>query len=160
MKNINFVAAPGKQEIELTYLFDAPVELVFQTYIDPERIPQWWGPKYLTTSVEKMEVRPGGQWRFIQCDAGFTEYAFHGVYHLVAPPRLLVLTFEYGGMPEHVLLESIHFEAQDGNTLVTDRTIFQSVEDRDGMLQSGMEEGSSESMERFAALLETQNKKH
>jgi uncharacterized protein YndB with AHSA1/START domain len=153
MTKLNLIAEPGKQEIIITRLFDAPLETVFKAYTDPKLIPQWWGPRGLTTTVDKMEVKPGGSWRFVQRDVEGNEYAFHGVYHLIESPARLVYTFEFEGMPGHVLLATVTFEDQDGKTKLTDRSVFQSVADRDGMLQSGMEEGASESMDRFAELL-------
>jgi uncharacterized protein YndB with AHSA1/START domain len=154
MTKMNLIAEPGKQEIIMTRLFDAPRELVFKAYTDPNLIPQWWGPKGLTTTVDKMDVSEGGVWRFVQRDAEGNEYAFHGVYHSIVSPERLVYTFEFEGMPGHVLLATVTFEElDDGKTKLTDRSVFQSVEDRDGMLKSGMEEGAAESMDRFAELL-------
>jgi uncharacterized protein YndB with AHSA1/START domain len=154
MNKINLVAEPGKQEIVITRVFDAPPALVFKTFTDPTLIPQWWGPGYLTTTVERMEVRPGGIWRFVQRDAEGNQYAFHGVYHEVRPPERLVYTFEFEGQPGHVILETVAFVSQDGKTRLVDQSVFQSVADRDGMLQEGMESGASESMERLAGLLD------
>ena len=147
------LAIPGKQEVVITRSFDAPRELVFKIMIDPNLIPQWWGPKYLTTIVDKMEVRQGGIWRFVQRDPEGNEYAFHGVYHEILPPERMVYTFEFEGMPGHVLLETVRFEDQDGRTKMIDHSVFQSVEDRDGMVQSGMEVGAIETMDRLAELL-------
>jgi uncharacterized protein YndB with AHSA1/START domain len=154
MNKINLVAEPGKQEIVITRVFDAPPALVFKTFTDSTLIPQWWGPGYLTTTVERMEVRPGGIWRFVQRDAEGNQYAFHGVYHEVRPPERLVYTFEFEGQPGHVILETVAFVSQDGKTRLVDQSVFQSVADRDGMLQEGMESGASESMERLAGLLD------
>ena len=76
------------------------------------------------------------------------------MFHLVEPDKQIVQTFEYEGIPgHHVILETITFEDQDGKTKMTDHMVYQSLADRDGMLQSGMEEGSNESVERFAELL-------
>ena len=147
------IAEPGVQEIVATRVFDAPRELVFKAITDPNLIPQWWGPRSLTTTVDKMEVKPGGIWRFVQRDAGGNEYAFHGVYHSIESPDRIVYTFEFEGVPGHVLLETVTFEDQDGKTKLVDQLVFQSVEDRDGMLMSGMEEGAAETMDRFAELL-------
>jgi uncharacterized protein YndB with AHSA1/START domain len=154
MSKLNLMAEPGKQEIIMTRVFDAPRELVFKTYTDPTLIPKWWGPSNLTTIVDKMEVRLGGIWRYIQRDSSGNEYAFHGVYHESLPPERLVYTFEFELMPGHVLLETVKFEEQAGQTKVTVLSVFQSVEDRDGMLNSGMEEGAVESWDRLAELLE------
>ncbi len=153
MSKTMLIAEPGKQETVITYLFDAPRELVFRTFSDPHLIPQWWGPKYLTTVVDRMDVQPGGRWRYVQRDAQGNEFAFHGVYHAVVPLERLVYTFEFEGMPGHVLLETVSFEELDGRTKMTDQTVFQSVADRDGMLSMGMERGAAESMQRFAELL-------
>ncbi len=100
-----------------------------------------------------MEVRPGGIWRYVQRDSAGNEFAFHGVYHDAVSPERLVYTFEFEGMPGHISLETVTLDDQDGKTLVTDRTVFQTVEDRDGMFQSGMQEGATESMDRVAELL-------
>ena len=153
MTKINLIAEPGKQQFTITRIFDAPRQLVFKTYTDPKLIPQWWGPRYLTTTVDKMDVRPGGLWRFINHDPAGSDYGFHGVYHQITPPERLIYTFEFEGVPDHVSLEMVLFEDLDGKTLMTDLVVFQSVEDRDGMLNSGMEKGSNETMERFAELL-------
>ncbi|MDD5168670.1 MAG: SRPBCC family protein, partial [Syntrophales bacterium] len=142
MIETNFVADSGKNVIIITHLFDAPRELIFQTLTDPHLIPQWWGPKKLTTTVDSMDVRKGGIWRFIQRDAEGREYAFNGVYHEVSSPQRLVYTFEFEGMPGHVILEMVTFDAVDGRTKMTDTIVFRSVEDRDGMLRAGMEEGA------------------
>jgi uncharacterized protein YndB with AHSA1/START domain len=153
MTKTNLIAEPGKQEIVITRVFDAPRELVFRTSMDPNLIPKWWGPKSLTTTVDKMDVRPGGVWRYVQRDADGNEFAFHGVYHEISKKRL-VQTMEFKGMSGHVLLEIVTFEDIDGKTKLTEKSVFESVEDRDGMLKSGMEEGAKETMDRLAELVE------
>jgi len=152
----NILAEPGKQEILITREFDAPRELVFQACTDPQLIPQWWGPRSLSTEVDQMDVRPGGQWRFLNRDAAGNEYAFHGVYHEVLPPERIIDTWEFEGLPEtgHVTLETMKLEAlPGGRTRLTVQSVFQSVADRDGMLQGGMEEGVNDTYERLAELL-------
>ncbi len=72
------------------------------------------------------------------------------MYHEVTAPERTVQTFEFEGVPGHVLLDTARFEDFDGKTKLTQQSVFQSVEDRDGMVQSGMEEGSTESMDRLA----------
>lgn len=153
MAETQFTVVPGQHSITITRVFDAPRELVFKTYTDPNLLPRWWGPKRFTTTVEKMDVRPGGAWRFVQRDTQGNVFAFHGVYHEALASERLVYTFEFEGMPGHVSRETVIFEELDGKTKVTDIVIFQTVEDRDGMFQSGMKEGASESMDRFAELL-------
>jgi uncharacterized protein YndB with AHSA1/START domain len=150
MSKTTVIAEPGKQEVVITRTFDAPCELVFKTFTNPNLIPQWWGPG---TIVDRMDARPGGSWRFVQRDENGNEYGFHGVYHDITQPERVINTFEFEGMPGHVLLETITFEEQDGKTTLRNLSVFQSVEDRDGMLMSGMEEGANVSLDRFAELL-------
>jgi uncharacterized protein YndB with AHSA1/START domain len=144
---------PSDREIVMTRVFDAPRELVFKVCTDPTLIPQWWGPRILTTTVDKMDVRPGGVWRFVQRDPGGNEFAFNGEYREIVPPARIVQTFEFEAMPGHVVLETVTFEDHDGKTKLTVTSLFQNVEDRDGMLQSGMEAGATESHDRLAELL-------
>lgn len=154
MTKMNLMVEPGKQEICSTRVYDAPLELVFKVYTDPKHIPNWWGPRRLTTVVETMDVKAGGSWRFIQRDQDGNEFAFRGVYHSVTPLEQVVGTFEFEGTPGHVLLETARFEAlPDGKTKMTAVSVFQSVEDRDGMVSAGMESGARESDERFEELL-------
>jgi len=150
------IAEPGKQEILITREFDASRELVFKAFTDPKLIPQWWGPRYLSTEVDQMDVRPGGQWRFINRDAQGNEYAFHGVYHEVLAPQRVIDTFEFEGLPEagHVTLETLRLEElPGGKTRLITQSVFQTVADRDGMLQGGMQEGVNDTYDRLAELL-------
>ncbi len=152
----NIIAEPGKQEMVITREFDAPRELVFKAVTDPKLIPQWWGPRYLTTEVDKMDVRAGGQWRFINRNAQGDEFAFHGVYHEVLAPERVIDTFEFEGLPEtgHVTLETIRLEElPGGRTRLITQSVFQSVADRDGALESGMQEGVIDTYNRLEELL-------
>ena len=150
-------AEPGKQEMVVVRKFDAPRELVFRAHTDPKLYEQWIGPRGLTIKIETFEPRTGGSWRYVQKDAEDNEYRFHGVNHDVTPPERIIQTFEYEGLPEsgHVVLEVAKFEELPGNrTRFTGRSVFLSVEDRDGMLQSDMEEGMKDSYSRLDELLE------
>jgi uncharacterized protein YndB with AHSA1/START domain len=152
----NLVAEPGKQEILISREFDAPRELVFRAFTDPELYTQWLGPRGLTMTLETFEPRSGGNWRYIQRDPDGNEFAFHGVNHEVIAPERIISTFEFEGLPEkgHVLLQTARFEALPGNrTRLTYQSVFQSVQDRDGMLMSGMEGGMNDSYNRLDELL-------
>ncbi len=151
---INISAEPGGREIVIISVFDAPREHVFRAYTDPNLIPQWWGLREHTTTVDTMDVRPGGVWRLVSRDPDGNEFAFKGVYHAVVPPERLVRTSEFEGMPGHVSLETATFEEQDVKTTVTAIAVFQTVEDRDRMLQSGMEAGVAETTDRLVELLQ------
>jgi uncharacterized protein YndB with AHSA1/START domain len=154
MNQTKFSVEPGKQEIVITRVFNAPRDVLFNILTNPDLIPQWWGPRRFVTTVDRMDVKQGGQWRFVQRDSGGTEFAFHGVYHGVVEPERLVYTFEFEGTPGHVTLETVTLEGGGGKTTATNKVVFQSLEDRDGMIATGMEEGASETMDRLAELLE------
>src|SRR5438128_2154226 len=143
----------SERELVTTHTFDAPRELVWKAWTDPKLIPKWWGPSRYSTIVDKRDVRPGGRWRFVQRDAEGNEFGFHGEYREVVPPKRLVGTFEYEGMPGHVLVETATFEEIRGKTKLTQSSLFQNAEDLEGMLASGMEEGAAETMERFTELV-------
>jgi uncharacterized protein YndB with AHSA1/START domain len=155
-KNAPKFTFPSDREVIITRIFDAPRELVFKKSTDPDLIPQWWGPKRYTTTVEKMDVRPGGVLRFIQRDQDGKKYAFNGIYREIVPPEREVHTFEFEGMPGHVILETSMFEEFEGKTKLTVIDLFQTIEDRDGMFNSGMKEGATESMDRLEELLKKQ----
>jgi len=154
MSKPEIIIEPNSQEIRINTTYNAPRELVFKAYTDPDLIPQWWGPKNLTTEVDKLDARPGGQWRFLNRDAEGNVYAFRGVFHDVVPSDRIVQTFEWEGMPGHVTLETAVFEdLGGGKTRVAAQSVFQSVEDRDGMAASGMEVGVNDGFERMSELL-------
>jgi uncharacterized protein YndB with AHSA1/START domain len=91
-------------------------------------------PRHLSTEVDKMDVRPGGQWRFLNRDAEGKAYAFHGVYHEIRASERMIDTFEFEGSPEtgQVSLETLTMEAlPGGRTRLTSQSVFQSVAYRD-----------------------------
>src|SRR5260370_12457250 len=149
-------AEPGKQELLITREFDAPRELGSQAFTDPTLYVQWFGPRRFIMTIETFERKKGGKWRYIHTDQHGNAYAFHGVYHEVLAQELIIDTFEFEGLPEkgHVGLETVKFEElPGGRTRLTSQAVFQSVADRDGMLQSGAEEGVTDTYERLAELL-------
>jgi len=155
MSKLNLIAEPGQLNIRMSREFNAPRELVFKACTDPALVAQWWGPRETTTVVDKLEPRMGGIWRFVQRDTNGEEYAFRGVFHEVTAPERLVYTFEFEPMAGHILLETITFEEHNGKTRLINTSVFQSVEDRDGMIASGMESGAEESWDRLEELLKT-----
>lgn len=153
MAETEVIIEPGRQDIVTRRVFDAPRELVFRAYTDPELVAKWWGPSQYETVVDRADIRSGGSWRFLNRD-GEGEYAFHGVYHDITAPERIVQTFEYEGVPGHVALETATFEeTPDGKTRFVGVSVFQSVEDRDGMAASGMEDGMRDTYDRLDALL-------
>ncbi len=146
---------PGKQELFIIREFEAPRELVFKAFSDPNLLAQWLSPCGMTISVEKLEPQ-GGSWRFIHSTPDGKAFGFHGVMHEVLPPERIIRTFEYEGLPEkgHVILETLRMEPLPNNrTRVTIQSVFQSVADRDGMVASGVENGTAEAHQLLDDLL-------
>jgi uncharacterized protein YndB with AHSA1/START domain len=147
------VAAEGDREIVTERVFDAPRERVFQAFVDPELIPLWWGRRQDTTTIDKLDVREGGEWRFVT-DGPDGSTAFRGTYRAIDRPARLEQTFEWEGMPGHIVVETATFEdLGDGRTKISTRSVFDTTEERDGMLSSGMEIGMGESYEKLDELL-------
>jgi len=149
------VTEPGTPQCVITREFDAPPALLFRAYTDPKLLAQWLGPRHVVMVNEQFDVRNGGLWRYVHRDENGNDYGFHGVYHgEPSAERGIVQTFEFEGVPGHVSMETVTFEARaGGKTLVRTNDVFQSVEDRDAMIASGMEVGVLESHERLEALL-------
>jgi uncharacterized protein YndB with AHSA1/START domain len=147
------VTTPSDREVAIERVFDAPRDRVFAVYTDPDLIPQWWGRYEDTTTVDKMEVKPGGDWRFITADSSGEEQAFRGRFREVTPPERIVWTFEWEGMPGYVSVETITFEDLGGRTKVTSTSLFHTAEEAQGMVDSGMEEGVVEMYARLDELL-------
>jgi uncharacterized protein YndB with AHSA1/START domain len=149
------VTTPSDREIVLTRVFDAPRDLVFEAHSSCEHMSQWWGPRKYEIASCEMDFRPGGAWRIVHRGPGGEEdQGFHGEYREIVRPERIVWTFECEGMPGHVSVETLMLEEHDGKTTVTGTSVFDSVEDRDGMLESGMESGAAETYDRLDEYLE------
>lgn len=154
MSKNNLVVERENLAFSMSRIFDASRELVWKVYTDPLLIPQWWGFRTSQTLVDRMDLREGGAWRYIEIDKDGNEHAFSGIYKEIVPPERLVYTFEYEPLPGHISTDTITLEELPGGlTLVNARTTFDSVEDLDGMIESGMEVGATETWDRLEELL-------
>lgn len=147
------VTTPGDREIRVERIFDAPRDQVFAALTDPEGIPQWWGPRRVTTTVDVMDVRPGGSWRFVCREPNGDETGFRGTFREIDEPERIVQTFEWEGMPGHVSVETMVLEDLGSQTRLVTTSIFHTPQERDGMVASGMEGGLNETYERLDELL-------
>lgn len=139
------IAEAGKQELFVIREFDAPRELVYQAFTDPELLVQFFAPNGVNMQFDYSDYREQGAYRFIHTNAeGKVLCIFNGVIHEMTAPERLVQTAEMEGLPErgHVVLEAMLFEELPGNrTKLTIHDVCRSVADRDAMVQSGMEGG-------------------
>jgi len=147
-----FVAEPGSHELTSIAVQDAPREAVYRAYTDPELLARFWGPQDFETVVDEFDPRPGGRWRIVHRDAD-GEYAFRGVFHDLVPNERIIQTFEWEGLPGHVSLQTLTLEDTDGGTKVTAQAVFQSVEDRDGMADTGARDFAPVGMAQLAEVL-------
>jgi uncharacterized protein YndB with AHSA1/START domain len=148
------VTTPTDREIRIERVFDAPRERVWQAFTDPELLAQWWG-RGNKMVIERMEVERGGHWRFVEHGPDGV-HGFEGRYREVTPPERLVQTFEWDGMPGYVAVDTAVFEdLGDGRTKLVTTSLFHTTQERDGMLESGMETGLNESYAALDNLLAT-----
>jgi uncharacterized protein YndB with AHSA1/START domain len=155
MNKTTITADHGKQEIIIEREFDSARDLVFRCFVHPELLVQVTGPRDMETTFNYFEAKSGGSYRFVQRDTKGEEFGFHGVFHKVKSPERIIETFEYEDMPGHVSLVTLTFEElPEGRTRLTQQSVFQSVADRDGMLETGMRQGVVDSHLRLDELLE------
>ena len=149
-------AEPGKQEPFITRESRCAARARLRKRTRTPRCTcSGWGPEG-QDAANVFELRDGGVYRFVHTDADGKRVRSHGVYHEVLAPERIISTFEFEGLPEkgHVILQTARFEALPGNrTRLTGQAVYQSVEDRDGMIQSGMETGVNEGYERLDELV-------
>ena len=146
------VTTPTDREIRIERIFNAPRARVWQAFTDPKMVAQWWGRGHKLV-IERMEVERGGHWRYVEHTPDRPQ-GFEGRYREVTPPQRLVQTFEWDGMPGYVMIETTNFEdLGDGRTRVVTMLLAHTTEERDGMLNSGMEEGMNQSYAELDKLL-------
>lgn len=146
------ITTPSDREIRTERIFAASVDRVWRALTDPALVAQWWGRGHQLV-IERMEVERGGHWRFVEHGPD-GEHGFEGRYREVVPFKRVVQTFEWDGMPGYVAVETMELEdLGDGRTKVVNTSLFHTTEERDGMLNSGMEHGLDESFAALDALL-------
>ena len=148
------VSTPSDREIVMTRVFDAPRELVFEAHSSCDHMSNWWGPRKYEVASCEIDFRPGGEWRIVHRGPEGEEHGFRGEFREILRPERIVWTFEYEGMPGHVSVETLTLEEHDGKTTMRATSVLDTVEDRDGMLESGMESGAAESYDRLDEDLE------
>jgi uncharacterized protein YndB with AHSA1/START domain len=148
------VTTPSDREIVMTRVFDAPRDLVFEAHSSCEHMSNWWGPRKYEFASCEIDFRPGGTWRIVHRGPDGEEYGFHGEFREIVPPERIVWTFEFDGWPGQVSVETMELEEHDGKTTITATSVYDTVEARDAMIESGMESGAAESYERLDEYLE------
>lgn len=151
---VRITAEKGLPFVDTERELDAPRELVFRCFAEPELLRQWLGPQRLTMRIDEFDFRDGGRYRYAHIEANGTEYGFHGVFHGDQTPDGMLQTFEFDGAPGHVSLDRMELvDLGDGRTLARSHSVFQSVEARDAMVESGMGDGMESGFQKLDELL-------
>lgn len=155
MSNALKLSVPeGLPFIDFEREFDFPVADVFQAHRDPDLVVRWLGPRRVRMDVDHYDFRTGGSYRYTHTGPDGVAHLFTGMFHTVRENDFAVQTFEYGGYPDVVSIEFLTFQdLGGGRTRLTAHAVYPSMAARDGMAQSGMEGGLTESYERLEELL-------
>jgi uncharacterized protein YndB with AHSA1/START domain len=135
------------REMVTTRAFEAPPELVFQAWVEPERLAEWWGPNGFTSTIHQMDVRPGGAWNLTMHGPDGTDYRNESAFLQVMAPRLLV--YYHSSTPKFVSV--VTFEPEGTGTKLTLRSHFLSDNDFDTAIRVfGAVEGAKQTLARLA----------
>lgn len=142
------VTLPADEQILITREFEAPPELVYEAWTTPELVERWWGAGCANRVEATIDLRVGGEYRYVMEADGGSEFAFHGTYREIEANARLVYTEVYEGMPDAESVVEQTFTALDGGRCrVEQLCLYPSREIRDGLLESGMESGMQEAMD-------------
>jgi uncharacterized protein YndB with AHSA1/START domain len=143
------------REIKITRLINAPRELAFSAWTDPEKVVKWWGPNGFTTTTRRMDVRPGGVWEYVMHGPDGVDYPNRTVYEEIVPPERLVYT-QSGDPGERAIQfrSTVTFVQEGGLTRITLRSVFKTPEDRDYVVEKyGAVEGGIQHLARLNEFL-------
>jgi len=155
MAKVTVLAKPESREILMTRSFDAPRELVFNAWVDPKRIGEWWGPNGFSTTTHEMDVRPGGVWRFIMHGPDGVDYPNKIVYKEIVSPERLVYVHDSDQANDPGQFDvTVTFAEHGRRTKLTMQMLFKTAAERDRVVkQYGAIEGGKQHLERLAAYL-------
>jgi uncharacterized protein YndB with AHSA1/START domain len=142
-------------EISISRLINAPRELVFEVWTDPDHIKNWWGPNGFTNTIHKMEVRPGGEWEFIMHGPDGTDYKNKSIFKEIVKPERLV--YEHQSSPKFTA--TVTFEAQGNKTLLLWKMTFESAEVLEKVVKTfKADEGLKQNVEKLEAYVVNGNR--
>ena len=146
----NAVADTASREIVASRVFDAPRDLVWRAWSEPEHIAQWWGPKGFTNTIQEMDFRPGGVWRLVMHGPDETDYQNKSIYREIVKPERIVYSHVSGPLFE----ATVTFTSVGKRTRVEVRMVFESAELRDKVAKEfGAVEGLDQTLERLGQKL-------
>jgi uncharacterized protein YndB with AHSA1/START domain len=144
------VTLPTDQQILITREFDAPKHLVYKAWTTPELVKRWWTARRGAMTVAEIDLRVGGQWRYVMVAEDGTEVGFHGEYREIVPNERIVSTEVYEPIPDaeaHAALDTLTLTEVDGRTTLSILVEHPTKEGRDAHINSGMEDGMQDAMD-------------
>lgn len=147
------VATPGDCEIVITRAFEAPAALVWDALTTPELLLRWWGPSWAPLVAAEVDLRVGGDWRYLCRTDDGTELGWHGTYRAIDPGARIESTEVFEGFPDAESVNTMTLTEADGVTTLRTVVVHSSREHRDGHIESGMEGGMQETFDRLDDLL-------
>lgn len=146
----------SNREMIITRLINAPRELVWEVWTNPEHVKHWWGPNGFTNTIYEMEVKPGGVWKFMMHGPDGTDFPNKIVFNEVVKPERLVYT--HGTFDENdpnVFHATVVFEKQGDKTNVIMKVVLASPEELEKVIKEyGALEGGNQTLGRLAKYLE------
>jgi uncharacterized protein YndB with AHSA1/START domain len=149
------VTLPTDEQILITREFDAPKELVWRAYTEPELVRRWWHANCGEMTVCDIDLRVGGRWRYAMVTPDGSEVAFHGEYREVVPSERIVSTEVYEAVPDAAAVDTVEFTELDGRTTLTLLVQHQAKEHRDMHIESGMESGLQVALDLLERIAQT-----
>ena len=141
------VTLPTDNQILITREFDAPKELVWRAYTEPDLVRRWWHANRGEMTVADIDLRVGGGWRYVMVTEDGFEVAFHGEYRELVPNERIVSTEVYEAVPDAEALDTLTLTEADGRTTLTLLVEHQKQEYRDAHVESGMEDGLQDALD-------------
>ena len=147
------VTLPSDTEILITRSFDAPSARVFEAWTTPDLVRQWWGFETSPLTVCDIDLRVGGNWRYVTREPDGTELGWHGTYHEIDAPGRLVSSEVFEGYPDAEAVNSLTLVEEGELTTMRILIRHSTQANRDGHIESGMEGGMQLTMDRLEDLL-------
>ena len=146
------ITLPSDLELVLTRSFDAPASLVFDCLTNVEHVRKWWGCSESEATFE-IDLRVGGKWRFVLFMSENERQGFYGEYREIVRPTRLVYTFIFEPFPDNGAIVTVLLTEINGRTTLTETILHETKQGRDDCLNSGMDQGASQSYDRLEDLL-------
>jgi uncharacterized protein YndB with AHSA1/START domain len=146
---------PSDREIVFTRVFNAPAQRVFDAWTKPEQLVCWYGCHSSTLIACDVDLQVGGAYHFVVRMIDGAKHPIAGRYREIEPPKRLVFTERFDNDPNKEALVTLTLDEHDGQTTLTMRALYRSLEDRNALLDIGVEKGAAETLDRLARHLET-----